>query len=1139
MSRLGPFAHYLSQLSTQLDIARWGSYQLDTLTPEVAHASAMLLGLAVRGDLNRPVIRRLVSLLDGKTQVLREALAYLEQVDQDQAIEAITDCLDTEQLAFVLTQTQDVMLDVQEPTDTEQAIFDRLRERYDGSSALLSTSLVTIKHKNALSSLGPFELAVPGTASKPAITSPATLPPPQILAESLLRITVADSVVDPQQLAYMGEVIARYPGLQNLAVQQARKVTTEQFILQVRGLLTPNQALCVLCQCAHLIFIEGRGSQPKWQVFRQLRDAWGLSERDMVVHLGTLKFNACKLLSRRDENAQPSAWGMRQDDWAAMKNGQGRPATRGPRGVQEEEGDVIRRSGDEGVGAAAQRPRGASAMHRGPIPAARAPASTAPAPAGGGSQAAPARTPAPARSTPPAAVSSPTAAVPHAPLPDKSPARSPVSASDAAPTRQERQEVSTPTQDVPEAPSQTSATAAAQESVPSDPPLASVEPSAPEPSNEPAQVDTRASDADMVADAVPSASDASPAAEPQANAQAPQEASQQAPVDSADAHPAPVERASGSAPAHEPAAVPQAAPEAAAAPSQATPASPTSPTSPAAVPPGPASDSQAPAAASVTPSTAAAPAGGPNAGSPAPAAASAASGDATPAAQAPSPSAPAASAASPADKEGPRPSSAGRESRERSPDKAPESATARHEPDASAHASDASDRSTEASPSAKSSIAAQADTRGDLEKSAGAGHPQGSRQDVDAPSVPPSSGAHASAPAAAAPSAEAATGQSVPAQATGTPAAMTAGSPSAPAVAQVPVSSDAASPASVVADNRTNASPATPATAGKTGDNVQSLTTDGASPHRQSVQGDDAQDASVPVGGANASQANAQLADDARMDALPGATGSAPEDASQAVESAPALSNQVTVPNDHHQDRFLGAESDPGQEEELVCENTADSDARVKLAIEPAEAHHEAVDEPVSPDNLQTLEADASSENLQALDAAAEVDNRQTWANDVPEPNRQRVDLPQAAGDNHQRIPDGSNADKLLPQVKSSPGRVLSSPPRRETEQVHTRVFESWQSVAQKEPEVVRKKAGFSSQIPPTIHRQRVIDFSSINVFLDYEDDPKDKSESQDANGAALEKKRDYDYKLQTCLDILRQQQALVNDKLQRVQTRR
>jgi hypothetical protein len=202
------------------------------------------------------------------------------------------------------------------------------------------------------------------------------------------------------------------------------------------------------------------------------------------------------------------------------------------------------------------------------------------------------------------------------------------------------------------------------------------------------------------------------------------------------------------------------------------------------------------------------------------------------------------------------------------------------------------------------------------------------------------------------------------------------------------------------------------------------------------------------------------------------------------------------------------------------------------------EANRQIVDETDPSDNVQTLEQDAPEDNRQLLDASAQEENRQTLANEGAEPNRQRVDLPEAASDNRQRIPAGADADKLLPQVKPAAGRAIPAPPRREAEKVHTRVFESWQNVAEKEPEVVRKKAGFSSQIPPTIHRQRVIDFSSINVFLDYETDPEE-ADALDDNGEALEKKRDYDYKLQTCLDILRQQQDLVNDKLQRVQMRR
>ena len=86
---------FLTALASRLEIARWGSYRVESLTPEVAHASALLLMLAARGDLERPVVYQLIGLLDGKTQVLREALAYLEQSEQSQSITAIHQCLDT------------------------------------------------------------------------------------------------------------------------------------------------------------------------------------------------------------------------------------------------------------------------------------------------------------------------------------------------------------------------------------------------------------------------------------------------------------------------------------------------------------------------------------------------------------------------------------------------------------------------------------------------------------------------------------------------------------------------------------------------------------------------------------------------------------------------------------------------------------------------------------------------------------------------------------------------------------------------------------------------------------------------------------------------------------------------------------
>ena len=110
-------------------------------------------------------------------------------------------------------------------------------------------------------------------------------------------------------------------------------------------------------------------------------------------------------------------------------------------------------------------------------------------------------------------------------------------------------------------------------------------------------------------------------------------------------------------------------------------------------------------------------------------------------------------------------------------------------------------------------------------------------------------------------------------------------------------------------------------------------------------------------------------------------------------------------------------------------------------------------------------------------------------------------------------------------------------------------MFQTWQNSAAKEPEVLRQKAGFELEIPPTIHRQRVIDFSSINVFLEYEHENEQDAEGQNAatpeadtpaaDTAQPVKKKAYNYKLRESLDILKRKQDVVLEKLTRVQDKK
>ena len=235
------------------------------------------------------------------------------------------------------------------------------------------------------------------------------------------------------------------------------------------------------------------------------------------------------------------------------------------------------------------------------------------------------------------------------------------------------------------------------------------------------------------------------------------------------------------------------------------------------------------------------------------------------------------------------------------------------------------------------------------------------------------------------------------------------------------------------------------------------------------------------------------------------------------------------------------------------------SDANVQI-VPPSEfddSHVEALDTTPTIVNQQLIDSPAIEDNHVPLQASPDESEAVVLDTERQlEPNRQRINGPSthehresvagaaSPADNRQRLEsDSSNARRqTLPENPTS-GRVFESAPRREAEVVLNRFYETWQASTSREPEVVRKKAGFPTEIPPTIHRQRVVDFSSLDIYLEYEHEKEHEQEESvephAATATPVNKKRAYDYKLRTCLDILKRQQDVVNEKLQRIQVKK
>jgi hypothetical protein len=204
------------------------------------------------------------------------------------------------------------------------------------------------------------------------------------------------------------------------------------------------------------------------------------------------------------------------------------------------------------------------------------------------------------------------------------------------------------------------------------------------------------------------------------------------------------------------------------------------------------------------------------------------------------------------------------------------------------------------------------------------------------------------------------------------------------------------------------------------------------------------------------------------------------------------------------------------------------------------------IDSEALSDREQTLESDEQDTHQVALDAQAQSSsNRQRLNGTSHDENRAPVATDRGVPLNRQAVSSDSLTENRtpLPGVDLK-GRTFESAPRREAEAVLNRFFETWQDSAANEPESVRKKAGFKSEIPPTIHGQRVVDFSSLNIYLDdahpqEADASAPDARTQKSTSSSTVPKRNYDYKLRACLDILKRQQDVVNSKLQRIQEKK
>ena len=197
---------------------------------------------------------------------------------------------------------------------------------------------------------------------------------------------------------------------------------------------------------------------------------------------------------------------------------------------------------------------------------------------------------------------------------------------------------------------------------------------------------------------------------------------------------------------------------------------------------------------------------------------------------------------------------------------------------------------------------------------------------------------------------------------------------------------------------------------------------------------------------------------------------------------------------------------------------------RHKLDREADDAHRERLSGTHAPEHHEQVASSVKATHRESISGSHETTHRETLEASVSSVNRQNV-ASESIRDHRQRISDDS------PQRSNPELPATEDQPRPEVSSRLDRWLHAWKKAITSESEVFQRKAGIRQEIPPIIHRKRIVDFSSLNIFIEYEHE-----KVAPAEVASTPEQKSYSYKLKTCIEVLNNHMDVVNQKLERVE---
>ncbi len=239
----------------------------------------------------------------------------------------------------------------------------------------------------------------------------------------------------------------------------------------------------------------------------------------------------------------------------------------------------------------------------------------------------------------------------------------------------------------------------------------------------------------------------------------------------------------------------------------------------------------------------------------------------------------------------------------------------------------------------------------------------------------------------------------------------------------------------------------------------------------------------------------------------------------QQVHAGVAPSNTQKLAADETSSSRLKIQSSDRDSSIVKLDQVDRAAARLRLDQEASLANRQTIAEHGTLKNVQQLPTQASQPNIQEISVKGQTLNRQSLPQGSLALNRQRVSSEEL----------GVNRQPLSDEDSTQNGERV---PGEEKESLLGRWMQSWKTALASESDVFQRKAGIRRQIPPIIHRKRIVDFSSLNIYIEY-----DHERDPAVATSSLAPDKSYSYKLKTCLEVLNKHMDVVNQKLEMVES--